>query len=124
GFEAKDLDRLKQRRQECKQRTGNGNGFGVTLGQAAPLWLGAWPTPVANDAKGSTHCYSRGNHEQIALKLPGAAQLASWPTPTARTNCEGLDAAIPEMQRKHAGGMPSLTVAVQLAASGPTQTGS
>lgn len=39
GFEAKDLERLEQRRQECKERTGNGNGFGLTIGQAVPLWM-------------------------------------------------------------------------------------
>ena len=37
GFEAKDAERLQQRRQECKERTGNGNGFGLTLGQMACL---------------------------------------------------------------------------------------
>ena len=37
AFQAKDLERLRARRQECKERTGNGNGFGLTLGQAAPL---------------------------------------------------------------------------------------
>ena len=49
---------------------------------------GSWPTPIANDALGSTHCYgpkkpdgSRVKH----LKLPGAANLASWPTPTANS---------------------------------------
>lgn len=39
GFGAVDLDRLQARRAECKARTGNGNGFGLTLGQAAPLLL-------------------------------------------------------------------------------------
>lgn len=43
-FEAKDLNRLEERRAECKARTGNGNGFGLTLGQAAPLWLDSGPT--------------------------------------------------------------------------------
>ena len=49
---------------------------------------GSWPTPITNDALGSTHCYgpkkpdgSRVKH----LKLPGAANLASWPTPTANS---------------------------------------
>jgi hypothetical protein len=37
GFEAKDPVRLMERRQECKERTGNGNGFGLTLGQFALL---------------------------------------------------------------------------------------
>jgi hypothetical protein len=37
GFEAKDPQRLLERRQECKERTHNGNGFGLTLGQFATL---------------------------------------------------------------------------------------
>ena len=37
GFEAKDPERLLERRAECKERTGNGNGFGLTLGQFACL---------------------------------------------------------------------------------------
>jgi hypothetical protein len=37
GFEASDPDRLLKRRQECKERAGNGNGFGLTLGQFACL---------------------------------------------------------------------------------------
>lgn len=43
GFEAKDLERMEQRRKECKERTGNGNGFGLTLGQATPLWMATEP---------------------------------------------------------------------------------
>ena len=44
-YEPKDLQRLEQRRKECAERTGNGNGFGLTLGQATPLALSGWPTP-------------------------------------------------------------------------------
>ncbi len=45
--------------------------------------LAGWPTPVVNDSTGSTHCYQPGtNREKIALKLPGAAQLAGWATPS------------------------------------------
>lgn len=43
-----------------------------------------WPTPLANDATGSKYSYSRGQKDKIALKLPGAVQLASWVTPSAR----------------------------------------
>lgn len=42
-YEPKDLERLEQRRKECAERSGNGNGFGLTLGQAVPLNL---PGPV------------------------------------------------------------------------------
>lgn len=34
-----DRERLIARRAECKRRTGNGNGFGLTLGNAATLYL-------------------------------------------------------------------------------------
>jgi hypothetical protein len=44
-----------------------------------------WPTPITNDALGSTHCYSGKNPDgshKIALKLPGAVLLSGWPTTT------------------------------------------
>jgi len=41
-----------------------------------------WPSPIANDAKGSDYSYSRGNHNSPALKLGGAAKTAAWGTPT------------------------------------------
>lgn len=44
--------------------------------------FGGWPTPTANDAKGSAYAYSGGDHRKPVLKLTGAARL--WPTPTAR----------------------------------------
>ncbi len=44
-----------------------------------------WPTPLDNDRFGSTHCYSgpakSDGTRPIALKLPGAAKLAGWPSP-------------------------------------------
>ncbi len=48
---------------------------------------GSWPTPITNDALGSTHCYGPkkpdGSRAEY-LKLPGAAALAGWTTPTTR----------------------------------------
>lgn len=53
GFEAKDIQRLMERRRECKERTGNGNGFGLTLGQMVPMCISLWSTIRASDgAKG------------------------------------------------------------------------
>lgn len=49
--------------------------------------ISGWPTPVANDSTGSTHCYSGRDSDgsrKIALKLPGAVLLAGWVTPTSR----------------------------------------
>ena len=69
------------RREVCKARHGN-NGFGLTLGMASTL--SGWPTPVVNDTTGSKYAYSQGNHDKKVLKLPGAADVASWPTPQMR----------------------------------------
>lgn len=43
-----------------------------------------WPSPVANDAKGSAYTYGNGDHSRKCLKLLGAARLATWGTPTSQ----------------------------------------
>lgn len=53
---------------------------------------GSWPTPIVNDAIGSAYCYGqekRDGSRQKLLKLPGAAQLATWPTPQASDSTGG-----------------------------------
>ncbi len=49
--------------------------------------LTGWPTPIVNDEGGSTHCYgpkkTDGSERVRHLKLPGAARLSGWTTPTA-----------------------------------------
>ena len=50
AFECRDVGRMMQRREECKERTGNGNGFGLTLGQFAAT-LGATPGSSASMGK-------------------------------------------------------------------------
>lgn len=49
-FETKDLDAMLARRERAKLKSGNGNGFGLTLANAVRLW----PTPVATMSKGSS----------------------------------------------------------------------
>jgi hypothetical protein len=50
GFEMQDAERLLARREECKARNKNGNGFGLTLNQATKLEaLGLWATPNTMD---------------------------------------------------------------------------
>ena len=48
----------------------------------------SWGMPVVNNATGSQYAYSQGRHNKIVLKLPGAAQLSTWPTPKA-SDCSG-----------------------------------
>ena len=50
---------------------------------------GSWPTPLGNDAKNSDYSYTNGQPGRPALKLPGAAKLACWMTPTARDHKDG-----------------------------------
>jgi len=42
-----------------------------------------WGTPTVNDATGSKYAYAGGDHSKVTLTLPGQAELASRPTPTA-----------------------------------------
>jgi hypothetical protein len=103
-FEQRDVEALTRRRQECKERTGNGNGFGLTLGNTVSL--ATVPTPMAgtpaqkgyNEA-GSTDSSrkivelatvatprgedseSAGAHRGIPDSLHSQTQLASVATP-------------------------------------------
>jgi hypothetical protein len=47
-FGVVDVERMEARRVECKTRTGNGNGFGLTLAQCA-VSLASWATPATRD---------------------------------------------------------------------------
>lgn len=86
GFEARDVERLQQRREECKARTGNGNGFGLTLGQAVPLWLAGWPTPNASIVDAKPRPPIIGNRKPTDPQISTADiafHLCGWQTPLA-----------------------------------------
>jgi hypothetical protein len=76
-FEPKDLERLQERREALQEKQGN-NGFGLTLGQAAPL-LAAWPT--TRDWKDGQEC------ENVPLNalLGRVAWLTANPVPARLT---------------------------------------
>lgn len=69
---------MMERRAECKARTGNGNGFGLTLGQMTPALCG-WPTPTTACA----HSFPTENAKDVMRDLPTAALQAGWATPCA-----------------------------------------
>jgi hypothetical protein len=76
-FEIKDAERVRQRRKDCKERTNNGNGFGLTLGQMTVMELAGWPTPTVTDA-------ARGiEYDPMAknMTLNMAAARVGWKTP-------------------------------------------
>jgi hypothetical protein len=74
NYEQDDQDALRKRREECRTRKGNGNGFGMTLGNIAH-----WITPQTHDDK------EQGNvdadHHYSPHDLSNQAQLSPWSTP-------------------------------------------
>lgn len=115
-FGIADEQRLNQRRQECKERTGNGNGFGLTLGQAAKILTG-WPSPVANKT-------SPQQREDFTPTLAATAQMATWATPTNRDyRSEAATDEFNEKRWSHKRGKP-LSAEATLTDSGQTQSGS
>lgn len=89
-FRTTDPEKLLARRERCKAKKNNGNGFGLTLGNAVTLAL--WPTPQARDH------FPAHKPEYIAAKkaqghgmsnLNDYVSLAMWPTPTAITDTGG-----------------------------------
>lgn len=83
GFGCKDVERMLDRRKRCKEQTGNGNGFGLTLAQHLALECHRRrPTPVASDYKGSTGKGSRRGTlaESVALEA-GVSGETVYPHP-------------------------------------------
>lgn len=71
GFEAADAKRLMERREQCKESTGNGNGFGLTLGQFACLESAMWPTPMAGTPAQNGNS-AAGNNDSSRLTVAPA----------------------------------------------------
>lgn len=68
-----------ERREALKQKHGNGNGFGLNLGQA--VTLAPWPTTTRQDAASSgSAAYSTASGRHSGTTLTDAARMASWPT--------------------------------------------
>jgi len=72
---AQSPNSLRGKGQDPARRKAQGHAINLT----DEVTLAGWPTPVVNDATGSTHSYSRGDHDKIALKLPGTVKLADGP---------------------------------------------
>ena len=80
-----------ERRERCKKKHNNGNGFGMTLGMAAQL--AGWPTPMSRSGKGGMQTNpEKGTERYLDPKRSSdledavhAVQLVGWPTPKAST---------------------------------------
>jgi hypothetical protein len=114
----RDEEKLRKRREECKARTGNGNGFDLTLGNAAPL--AGWPSPTMMDSEqaGGAGCIAR---RKRGHSLHSAT--AGWATPKPRDYRSEL-ATEENLQKQwdHPRGKDLNKQATYLA-SGPTPSG-
>jgi hypothetical protein len=99
-----DEAQLVKRREECKARTGNGNGFGLTLGNTA--MLAGWPTPKAQEdfapdlvktaarqararVKYDNGEYGSNSGPPSMNSLSVVAMLTGWNTPRATDGSKG-----------------------------------
>lgn len=80
----------------------------------------AWPTATVNDSSGSQ--YQRCPGGTIALKLPGAAVIAAWPTCQCMDTMEVCRELENRSDKANAGGCANLREKVMIAAW-PTTTG-
>jgi hypothetical protein len=97
-FGCKDVPRMLERRRECKERTGNGNGFGLTLGQLVAVeQYNLLPTPGASKASNDTSLQCSGDGRKKPNKLGWVAALMSQ-----NHESSGQDAATDSPS--HAGG--------------------
>ena len=93
-FEPKDMTRLAERREAMSQKYGN-NGFGLSLGQAAPL-LAGWNTPAASDGNGGKRPHPdttmAGQHpsgRKVNMGLASQAHIGFINTQPARLTATG-----------------------------------
>ena len=100
-----------QRRELLKAKHGNGNGFGLNLGQAAQM--AGWPTPAAIDRPRTEEtlakclAYRNSNGQtSVPLYLGDVVRLTIWPTPRAEDS---------ESTGAHRGKPDTLHSATQLA---------
>jgi hypothetical protein len=80
-YEPTNLNVMEQRRQKCAEKHGN-NGFGLTLGMAS--YLAGWPSPDH-----SHHGSYKSPEKSLETDLPTVAEMAGWPTTTARDFRDG-----------------------------------
>jgi hypothetical protein len=131
NYEQADQAALEARRSRLKALHGNGNGFGLTLGNCAQL--AHWTTPNVNeqnerpevkDARNARH-RAVGKMKGVgSYKLSTQALMASWATPTARDmRSEWGGAEMMRRRQERPQGKPLSKMAL-LVEHGPMPTGS
>lgn len=70
-------EKMLARREACKERTGNGNGFGLTLANCAGF--AGWPTPQTSDSTGGGQAKRAMGETRHGSNLNDFAMLATGP---------------------------------------------
>lgn len=97
GYEPADLERLQARREELLAKGINGNGFGLTLQQAIPLWLAGYPSPRASDGTRTVWNPSPGGGNVQLDRMVGT-WLSGWASPTGQ---DAHNASGPSQQERN-----------------------
>jgi DNA (cytosine-5)-methyltransferase 1 len=85
-YETKDLDKMLERRARCKESSGNGNGFGLTLANAVQIEeRKTWATPRTSDYKSCGPVGSKSHHH-MTEKQYLCAQVKKEDQPTGHLN--------------------------------------
>lgn len=103
-------EKMLARREACKERTGNGNGFGLTLANCAAF--AGWPTPVVRD------CRNSGGDGSNPRDLPRTVYLAGWPTPQTSDSTGGGQAKRAMGETRHGSNLNDFAM---LAMGGPAR---
>lgn len=116
-YEDQNVEQILGRRSKLKATGVNGNGFGLTLGQAAHIYAG-WPTPMAGSP--ATEEYNEAGNTDSSRKT---VELASWATPRTadgEKNVRSLEGALKEVERKGASNDLGTTSMLSHVGTGPT----
>ena len=91
-----DREALEARRMKCRERSRNGNGFGLTLAQAMTMHLSGWPTTSCNnDRSPRDWVMTREDGSKNQQRLQDCAAIAGPDRLTASGEMlTGSDAAI------------------------------
>jgi hypothetical protein len=124
-FAHTDEAKMLARREACKERTGNGNGFGLTLANAAQF--AGWNTPDKTMMQAKSKPPVMGNRKptdpQISL-ADQAFHLAGRPTPVTVPDSKASHGQLSGDYRRRLAEMFPVTQPARLTDSGELLTGS
>lgn len=123
--------RWEERREECKAKHSNGNGFGLTLGMASQM--AGWPTPRVSDDNQSRMSQEAAQRERdrpnsgsnlaISVAVDVPTPLSGWATPQCCSPNSLRGQGQDPMERIAGGHQVNLQDQVRLAGETPAPSG-